>query len=87
MFVLAHVAACCGVCCVYVGFLCTCMHVFCCVDVVPSGPGRSSFLFPVFLLPLVSFCPLLFFSLCLWSVRLFLVIFVGLIHGLYTFLF
>ena len=45
MFVLAHVAARCGVCCVYVGFLCTCMHAFCCVDVVPFGPGRSSFLF------------------------------------------
>ena len=35
MFVLAHVAARGVVCCVYVGFLCTCMHAFCCVAFVP----------------------------------------------------
>ena len=45
MFVLAHVAARGGVCGVYVGFLCTCMHAFCCVAFVPFGLGRSSFLF------------------------------------------
>ena len=47
------------------GFSRTCMHALCCVAVVPFCLGRSSFLFLVLLLPLFSFCPLLFSFLCL----------------------
>ena len=54
------------------GFSRTCMHALFCVAVVPFGLGRSSFLCLVLSLPLFSFCPLRFSSLCLWSVMLFL---------------
>ena len=45
------------------GFSRTCMHALFCVAVVPFCLGRSSFLFLVLLLPLFSFCSLLFSSL------------------------